>query len=440
MKILALHIAPQVFAAAALCLGLAAAFAWYYDVYVNWQQKLYPLALAALGVGTVLLTLFTLHALGEHSPLALVWKTLLSTVVFMGVLNGVTAIAREALHLGVQKASVAAMAFCAVQVIVLYALLLHGQRGTLGRPGIALGAAVLAMSLAGAVLFMWNASRPREYLTRAGLPADQPQPGRTAIHFLYTGSSDAILLESGGHFALVDAGNTNEDTKRYVLDYVKQVAGGQLEFILATHAHSDHIGGFDTLILSPDITIGRAYLKPLMEHGHRYEKNKATHALYGQVTDALAQRGVPVIEDIPEEPFALGEFTVTLFGGGYNGKPPYDENDCSVGLLAQAFGQQAFLAGDMNNYGGRETRLAPRIGKVDLVKAPHHGGEGSSSKRFVNILRPRMVVSTGGGNWKVWRRYARAGAQLMLYTGDFGGIAAVFGENGIECRAIGGAP
>ena len=110
-----------------------------------------------------------------------------------------------------------------------------------------------------------------------------------------------------------------------------------------------------------------------------------------------------------------------------------------MGLLAEAYGLRAFLAGDMNNYGGRETRLAPLIGKVDLVKAAHHGMEGSSTRVFVNTLRPQIVISTGSGNVKVWGRYAKAGAELMLHTADFGGVVAVFGESGSECYAIGEA-
>ena len=35
-----------------------------------------------------------------------------------------------------------------------------------------------------------------------------------------------------------------------------------LDFILPTHCHYDHIGGFRWIINDPDITIQKAYLKP----------------------------------------------------------------------------------------------------------------------------------------------------------------------------------
>jgi beta-lactamase superfamily II metal-dependent hydrolase len=97
----------------------------------------------------------------------------------------------------------------------------------------------------------------------------------------------------------------------------------------------------------------------------------------------------------------------------------------------------------LNNIGGDETRLAPLIGRVDLIKAPHHGHEGSSTSKFVSALRPRTVIITtgpGGGSVSVLRRYDKAGAEQILCTGDFGGIVAVFGADGINCYSIGEYP
>jgi len=79
-----------------LCLGIgmAAALAWYFDVFVNWQQKLYPLAIVAADIMIILLTLCALRAMGERRPLVLLWKTALSMAVFTAVLVG----GRGALH------------------------------------------------------------------------------------------------------------------------------------------------------------------------------------------------------------------------------------------------------------------------------------------------------------------------------------------------------
>lgn len=109
-----------------------------------------------------------------------------------------------------------------------------------------------------------NDEAPLDAASYKGMSVDK-------IHFLDTGSSDAILLESEGKFAMVDCGEDSDnprglpelDLEGYenkIVEYVKKTAGDEngkvtLEFVIGTHAHSDHLGGFDTLISDPDITV-----------------------------------------------------------------------------------------------------------------------------------------------------------------------------------------
>ena len=275
------------------------------------------------------------------------------------------------------------------------------------------------------------------------------------IHFLNTGNSDAILLESGGRFALIDAGEDSEypagkrflaypGWEDYVLDYLKRAAGDArgkvtLDFVLGTHAHSDHIGGFDTLILDPDVHIGRAYLKPyddarMQGYEREYWDNDVVH---GQMTAALKARGVPVIGDIPGEAFTLGDFTIKLYNRGRQSSG--DENDNSIGILVECGGMRAFLAGDINNISGVEQQLAGKIGPVNLLKAGHHGHNGSSTLAIAVGLRPETVICAkkGKADLGVLGRFIFAGStRQLLGTGRFGGIMAVFGASGIECYAI----
>jgi len=272
-----------------------------------------------------------------------------------------------------------------------------------------------------------------------------------AIHFLYTGASDAILLQSGGKFALVDCA---EDThypaakphiakpgwEDYVVDYVKRVAGGKLEFVLATHTHSDHIGGFDTLIDDLDISVGRAYIK-------RYH-NAAMHAYervywdneegYRQMLDACAARNVPVIQDLPTESFTLGALSCSIVNGEHRHRR--DENANSLGLLVECRGQRAMLSGDINNIYGDEQRIAPQIGRVDLLQAAHHGYDGSTTLPWLLHLRPPTILF-GNDMRRVYptlrlRAKLCAGSRFIT-TGQHGGVVAQFGECNITFHAIG---
>ncbi|MBR6314617.1 MAG: MBL fold metallo-hydrolase [Clostridia bacterium] len=277
------------------------------------------------------------------------------------------------------------------------------------------------------------------------------------IHFMSTGNSDAILLESDGHFALVDAGEDTDNPRGFadlelegfeqrVLAYLKANAADEsgkvyLDFVLGTHAHSDHIGGFDTILADPDVTAGRAYLK-------RYDSSKISQyeidnwdnqEVYDQMIAALAAKNIPVISEMDDTPFFLGNFRVTLFN---TDDPPQEEkvgeNDQSLGVLVEKNGTRIFLAGDMDDYTGDETRLAPQIGKVDLLKVGHHGTEGSSTEGFLRTLSPRICVFTAyrkAYNQTTRRNLMRICHPEMYFTTEENGVLATIGDNGeITCQ------
>ncbi|MCL2299457.1 MAG: right-handed parallel beta-helix repeat-containing protein [Firmicutes bacterium] len=115
-------------AAPGLILTLPAAFLWYYDVYVNWQPKLFPFAVVVLMLGCVLLTLLTLWVRGEK-PKALAWKTALSFAVFCVSLIGVSTAINNwigPVFYGRHMAGLAAgvsLPLAAAQLVVLFVLL-----------------------------------------------------------------------------------------------------------------------------------------------------------------------------------------------------------------------------------------------------------------------------------------------------------------------------
>ena len=291
---------------------------------------------------------------------------------------------------------------------------------------------------------------------RPGAAALEPAPAQTGtdrIHFLSTGSSDAILLESDGHFAMVDAGEDTDNPRQFsalelpgyeeeVLSYLKAHAADEngkvhLDFVLGTHAHSDHIGGFDTILRDPDVTVDRAYLKVYDSSKiNEYEIEEwDNQEVYDQMIFALRERNVPVIDAPDGTPFTLGNFTVTLFNTDDPENPDrVGENDQSFGVLLEKEGTRIFLAGDMDDNTGDETRLAPAIGKVDLLKVGHHSYSGSTTKDFVKTLCPSACVITNSNqnaDLNTVTRIAHYARQNKIYiTGNEHGVLAVIGKDG----------
>ena len=282
--------------------------------------------------------------------------------------------------------------------------------------------------------------------------AEEISAGGDYIHFLSTGSSDAILIESNGKFAMIDAGEDSDNPRGFaglelegyeekVVKYLKENAADEngkvhLDFVLGTHSHSDHIGGFDTVISDEDIEIGRAYLKEYDSSKIRdYEVEKwDNQEVYDQMVNALNAKNVPIISKPDGTPFSLGNFTITLFN---TDDPENDkkvgENDQSFGVLIEKDGTRVFLSGDIDNITGDEKRLAPEIGKVDLLKVGHHSYQFSSSRGFIKTLSPKYCVITNNESsvqkttlWKI----ERIANSTILITGKENGVIAEIGANG----------
>lgn len=312
--------------------------------------------------------------------------------------------------------------------------------------------AVLAVALV--VLFAGNALLLRRNTQKIPIRAEDfaQKAGADRIHFLNTGSSDAILIESNGHFALVDAGEDSDypadrphliytGYEQVVLQYLKDHAADEngkvtLDFVLATHAHSDHMGGFDTVISDPDVTVKRAYLKPYCPDNIRnVEKRRWDNPeVYDQMVEALNSRGVAIVSVIPTEAFQLGDFTIRFLNTELDTvHRGIDENDNSVLTLLEKDGTRALLTGDLNNLSGDETRLAPEIGKIDLLKIGHHGYVFSSSWKFLKTLKPSVTVATNSRAKMIYPtvkwRLALTGSALFT-TVDYGGVMASFPDGG----------
>ena len=272
------------------------------------------------------------------------------------------------------------------------------------------------------------------------------------IYFLNTGSADAILIESDGKFALVDAAEDSDNprgfpeliydgTEDYVVDAVRKIAGDEkgkavLEFVLGTHSHSDHIGGFDTLILDENITVKTAYIKKYDSSKIRQYEIDAwdNQEVFDQMISACEKKNVPVVHDISEEPFTFGSFTMKFCNTAETDiSEPVGENENAVGLLIEKDGVRAFLAADINNLDGDEDRLAKELGKINLLKVGHHGYDKSTTLDFAKSLNPEFAVVTNkkGKISRTPLKNLNSVKAAIFETGKFEGVVAEFTNGGI---------
>ena len=233
--------------------------------------------------------------------------------------------------------------------------------------------------------------------------APPPAEGsRFAIHFIDVGQADAALVMCDGHYMLIDGGNAEDSDLVYA--YLEQHGATHLDYMVASHAHEDHIGGLSGALNYA--TVDLAYC-PVTEYNSK---------VFRDMVKYLGDQGKSLTVPAPGDKFSLGSAQVEILGPV---KEYDDTNDPSI-VLRIDYGQTSFLfTGDMET--GAEADLLDAGADVHatVLKAGHHGSSTSTSYRFLREVNPKYaVVSVGEGNSyghpsdEVLSRFRDAGTQV----------------------------
>ncbi|MCA1816055.1 MAG: ComEC/Rec2 family competence protein [Acidobacteria bacterium] len=222
----------------------------------------------------------------------------------------------------------------------------------------------------------------------------------------------------------------------------------RVDYLLATHAHADHIGGLKDVARS---------FRPRAAFVARTPRREIE---YAQFESALRLAGVPVRLVARGDELRFGEVTVDVLypppaprraGDGEailnaGASPDLDAdtgalpsgNDDSI-VLRVRYGERCFLlTGDIERGGETALVAAGDDLRCDVLKVAHHGSHTSSTPAFVAAARPAFAVVSvgldspfGHPDAAVVGRWRAAGAQV-LQTGRRGAIT--FSTDGHDLR------
>ena len=242
--------------------------------------------------------------------------------------------------------------------------------------------------------------------------ATAPTAKPMQIYFVDVEGGQATLVVSpSGQSLLIDAGwpgYEGRDADR-ILSAAHMAGLSQIDYVLITHYHRDHVGGVPQLL--DGIKVGT-----FVDHGPNQEDSQITRADYAAYEKAVGGHprvtvkpgwGLPIKGIEIRVLAAAGDhITAPLPGAGEanpycKGQPaaPVDdsENARSVGVLI-TYRQFRFLdLGDLTKK--KELELAcPNnlIGTVDLFLVTHHGADLSNPKALDWALHPRVAVIDNG--------------------------------------------
>ena len=222
-------------------------------------------------------------------------------------------------------------------------------------------------------------------LLSASACTNHPGKGETKahlqVHFIDVGQGDSILIDLGTTEVLIDGGEKSPG----VTDYLKKYVDGDLEVMVATHPHSDHIGGLIDVL-------DKYTVDAIWTNGEA-----ATTKTYTDFMNSSLAEGAKLSVARRGDTITAGALTFhvlnppsTLFG---------DANNDSI-VLQLDYGQVDFLfEGDAGIAAENSMISAGMLSDIDILKVGHHGSRSASSPAFLAITHPEVAVyMAGAGN------------------------------------------
>jgi len=236
--------------------------------------------------------------------------------------------------------------------------------------------------------------------TSAGISIPAGRPGRDStliVRVLDVGQGDAILIENGGSRVVIDGGPEPSRFAR-LLDRFG-LSGDTIDAVILTHQHSDHYAGLRELFRSSrQITV-----RYVFENKDPYS-NPSLAPLRDSVI-ARANRGTLEYRDT-DDPCGTGaaECTITLRGGARvhvlrpdpRGAGPNNRSAVVKLVAPDSAAFTMWLAGDAEQqeiswFDATDYDKAPGM-RATVLKGDHHGSCDGISPRYLDLVRPEVVL------------------------------------------------
>ncbi|MCM5568916.1 DNA internalization-related competence protein ComEC/Rec2 [Burkholderiaceae bacterium FT117] len=240
----------------------------------------------------------------------------------------------------------------------------------------------------------------------------RPAPGSLVVNALDVGQGSAIVVETPAGRLLFDTGprygGGSEAGARVLVPWLRARGIERLEAVVVSHADDDHAGGSASVLAG--VTVD--WVASSLDDDHP--------ALAGAATRHRCWRG---------HRWRWGEVDFEFLHPGpertTSRKSETNASSCVLRIASPA--GVVLLTGDIES--AQERFLVEKLGsdalRADLLVAPHHGSNGSSSLPFLRAVAPALAIAQAGyrnrfrhpGD-KAQARYRAAGIELLRTDRD----------------------
>ncbi|MFW6223151.1 MAG: ComEC/Rec2 family competence protein [Bacteroidota bacterium] len=219
------------------------------------------------------------------------------------------------------------------------------------------------------------------------------------------GQGDAVLVQHESYAILIDGGRPND----LVADYLKDQDVSQINLMIATHAHADHVGGLIGVLNKKEVD--------------QVWYNGQTHTTltFERFIDAVLESEAKYHEPSRGEMISFGEMDIQVLhpedsAADYEGHL-HDKNI----VIRIVYGDfAAIISGDIERNGELEILASGIDVSAQVLELGHHGSRTSSHPEWLKAVAPELAFwQSGDGN-----RYGYPHQEIFVDL-DYLGISAI---------------
>lgn len=202
------------------------------------------------------------------------------------------------------------------------------------------------------------------------------------ISFIDVGQGLSVLISSpSGQRVLYDAGPRGANVNAHL----RRAGVTNLDLLIASHGHADHIGGMPDVIQALTPTF-------YMDNGVPH-----TTLTYERVLQAALNSSAQLLEPT-RRVINLGEVRLQILPPP--GRAEWEQNDNSIGVRIEYGEFAALLPGDAeeNLWGWWVANHGDLLEPITVLQASHHGSKYGDTPEALALLKPSAVVISAGAN------------------------------------------
>lgn len=253
--------------------------------------------------------------------------------------------------------------------------------------------------------------------------------GTLQVYYFDVGQGDSTLIRTpANQYILIDGGNNNQGQN--IVKYLNALGVKTLDAMVATHPDADHIGGLDDVLKAVDV---KSVYAPKVSHTTDTYKDFLLAVKNEGRTIKAVSKGVKIPLQGVDASFLA---PVNTYGDNLN--------DWSA-VLKVTYKSKSFLfTGDAEKASENDMLADGTSLRADVLKVGHHGSSSSTSKAFLDAVKPSYaVISVGKNNYGhpnsgILTRLKNANTSV-LRTDQKGTITAISDGNKITFTTTKGA-